>query len=79
VLGRFIRWFISITTLGFGWLGYFAGAGLVGLFAPNLLAITVGGFLASFFIAGTNYIIQGRLIGNLRREFETSKQENTNL
>jgi len=60
----------SITTLGFGWVGYFAGAGLVGLFAQSSALILLGGTIGFVLLGGGNNIILGRLVENLRREFE---------
>lgn len=60
----------SIVTLGFGWVGYLAGAGLVGLFATTYIPVFFGGLIGSALLGGGSYVLLGRLAENLRIEFE---------
>ena len=61
----------SITTLGFGWVGYFAGSTLVGFFTLNPIFIAFGAVLGVAVLSGGVNVIENRLIENLRREFLT--------
>ena len=60
----------SITTLGFGWVGYLAGSTLVGLFTPEIFIAAVGGVVGLTLLGGGINVIEGRLVENFRKEFE---------